>query len=421
MSDNVKTYLRIRPHSLSTQFTLDKNSININGSTYSFDKIFKNATQQEVFEELYEDLLVSSLQGYNCTIFAYGQTGSGKTYTIQGNEQNVGLVQRSLGFLHKNSDLNISLSFIEVYNEVMMDLFEPKNALNIREDPFVGITVDNLSILESDSYEKSIDFYNRGIKTRRTSSTAMNKESSRSHSIFTIHISSNKNLIIKSSKLCFVDLAGSERLKDLEAEEVKVKETANINTSLLHLGKTIQKLSSEEAGHIGYRDSKLTFLLKNSLSGNCKLMIIGNVTLEYQSDSINTMQFLKRAKLVKNLAVANSDVSGNIEELKNQVRLLDMENQALKAKLSLINGGNLNGEFIPLSYQYDLQEMKRYAENLKIYHEELETLFGQLVEERFKNRKDIILELHSYYSDISQKRKENIENEILKKRKHREP
>jgi kinesin family member 15 len=414
MLSNVKTYLRIKPQSSLGDFATESNTVRCGSSSFVFDGIFKNSSQQEVFEALSGDLLISCMQGYNCTLFAYGQTGSGKTYTIQGNEHNFGLVQRSLAFLHKSGGLQISLSFVEVYNESMLDLFEPSASLSIREDPLSGVVVDNLTVVGCGSYEESIELYQRGIKTRRTSCTAMNKESSRSHSIFTIHLRSEKSAVSKSSKLCFVDLAGSERLRDLEIEELKIKETANINRSLLYLGKIIQKLSSDDGGHVGYRESKLTFLLKDSLGGNCKLTIIGNVTLENMQDSVSTMGFLKRSKMIRNQAVVNSSVGGSIEELREELRALDMENQCLKARLALLSG---RGAELAAPQQYDFERLKGVVETIMEQLHDLEGRILRVAECNFDENRRLILDLNSYYLSLCQERKENIEMHVAKKRK----
>lgn len=146
----------------------------------------------------------------------------------------------------------------------MIDLFDPTKNLVLREDPIKSVVVENLTIIESKDLETSMAFYVKGIKTRKTKSTALNIESSRSHSIFTLYIKNSTNNVIKESKLSFVDLAGSERLKDLELKNIQIKETTGINKSLFCLGKIIHKLSEGENGHISYRDSKLTFLLTHS-------------------------------------------------------------------------------------------------------------------------------------------------------------
>lgn len=417
MSENVRTYLRIKPQTIPEDLTITGDTIRIDKAEFSFDKIFRNSTQQEVFQELSDKLLVECMQGYNCTLFAYGQTGSGKTYTIQGNSHSMGLVQRTLGFLHKNTELRISLSFVEIYNETMLDLFEPTAILSIREDPFAGVVVDNLNVLESGSYEESMELYSRGTRTRRTASTSMNKESSRSHSVFTIHLEDSGGAVSKSSRLCFVDLAGSERLREREIEEVKLKETGNINKSLLCLGKIINKLSSEDDCHISYRESKLTFLLKESLGGNCKLTVIGNVSLEYRNDSLNTINFLIRSKMVRNLAVANSSVSGELDDVKDKLKALDKENQRLRTRLALVNGDFQENSSVSPLYCHDVRQIMGLLSEVMDKFQDLEEIARKLMNSGFDRNRTLLLNIHDHFVSFCQERKENIETVIKRKRR----
>lgn len=416
MLDNVRTYLRIKPQAIPEDIVVSGDSMVVDGNKFSFDRIFRGSTQQEVFQEVSKSLLVECMQGYNCTLFAYGQTGSGKTYTIQGNAHNIGIVQRSLSLLHRNTDLKISLSFVEIYNEMMLDLFDPEASLSIREDPLCGVVVDNLSTVESDSYEKSMEMYSRGIRTRRTSSTCMNKESSRSHSIFVVYLKSNGGVMSKSSRLCFVDLAGSERLREREIEETKMKEAANINKSLLCLGKVISKLSNGEDGHIGYRESKLTFLLKDSLGGNCKLTVIGNVSLESRSDTVSTMNFLQRSKMIKNLAVANSDVNGELEEVKNKLKALDSENQSLKARIALMDTQMQEESKALPSYHYDIKRMKNVVDDAMNTLLELETVIKKIPNVEFDKSRRLLLSIHEHFMSMHGREEENGESSMKRKR-----
>ncbi|EQB62029.1 kinesin-like protein [Vairimorpha apis BRL 01] len=185
----------------------------------------------------------------------------------------------------------------------------------------------------------------------------MNLESSRSHSIFTVYIKNLSNNVVKESKLSFVDLAGSERLRNLELENVKIKETGNINKSLFCLGQIIYKLSEDSSKHIGYRDSKLTFLLKDSLGGNSKLRVIGNVCLDYKSDTINTLNFLCRLKMINNIAFTNSEFINDIPDLKNQLKILDQENQKLKTQVALYKSRS--------NFDKDVDDLTFYINKIK--------------------------------------------------------
>lgn len=413
MSENVRTYLRIKPQAIPGDLQIAGNTIRIDSCELGFDRIFRNSSQQEVFQELSASLLTECMQGFNCTLFAYGQTGSGKTYTIQGDSRNPGLVQQSLGFLHRNSDLRISLSFVEIYNETMLDLFDTSAELCIREDPFAGVVVDNLTVLASGSYEESLELYSRGARTRRTSATSMNRGSSRSHSIFTVHLEST-SVVSKSSRLCFVDLAGSERLRDLEAEDTKMKETANINRSLLCLGKVINKLSSEEGGHISYRDSKLTFLLKDSLGGNCKLTVVGNVSLESRGDSVNTINFLQRSKRIRNIAVANSAVDGELDEVREKVKMLDRENQALRMRLAL--AGSACEQTMPPSHSHSVRQAMEMLREAEAALRDVEETARKMCEGAFEGNRRLLLSLHEHFVSVCTERRESVGCAVKRKR-----
>jgi kinesin family protein 15 len=210
------------------------------------------------------------------------------------------------------------LRYITVY-----DLLNgSKSDVIIRDDPCKGIVLENVIKYEVSTYEDFERIFHIGVNHRKSASTIMNIESSRSHGILTVYLECCEGLIKRSAKLNIVDLAGSERIDkhfDRSGEnEARAKETGNINKSLLCLGKVIKSLSSGTNGHVCYRDSKLTFLLKDSLGGNSKLIVIGNVSQEkdHLNDSINTLKFLKRIKMIKNDPVINADVDGGLEDLK---------------------------------------------------------------------------------------------------------
>ncbi|KAF9764691.1 Kinesin-like protein KIF15 [Nosema granulosis] len=416
MGENIKTYLRVKPNTDNPEFTIEGSKIHVGEKGYVFDKIFKDCSQIELFEAVSEDILVCCMQGYNCSLFAYGQTGSGKTYTIQGKPSDYGLVQRCLCFLH-NLNLEIKLSFVEIYNENMIDLFDPSKVLNLREDPIKSVVIENLTINNSENFETSMEFYSRGIKTRRTKSTAMNMESSRSHSIFTVYIKNNANNVIKESKLSFVDLAGSERLKDLEVKNIQIKETTGINKSLFCLGKIIHKLSEGDNGHIGYRDSKLTFLLKDSLGGNSKLRVIGNVCLGNKTDTINTMNFLNRLKMINNLTFANTNIETNTVDLESRLKLLDQENQKLKTKLALYENGSKYRNILESNFdQEDIFDLRKLVDVACENLEQIENCYKELLEQDFNFKKTVILKYENLFKDLATIQNKEID---LKKRKKR--
>jgi kinesin family protein 15 len=287
----------------------------------------------------------------------------------------------------------------------MLDLLDPNATLSIREDPCAGVVVDNLTVVESSSYDESMELYMRGLKIRKISSTAMNKESSRSHCVLMVYLCNECDIVHRASRLCFVDLAGSERLREREIEELRMKEAMNINKSLLCLGKVINKLSGDADGHIGYRESKLTFLLKDSLGGNCKLTVIGNVSLENRSDSVGTMNFLRRSRMIKNPATVNSDVNGELEDVKSKLKELDVENQSLKAQIALMDIRPCSMPAGMLNLQYEVNEMSKVVDDAIRDLVCLEREVGKISQHDFDVNRKLLLDIHEYFVSMSDSRR----------------
>ena len=211
-----------------------------------------------------------------------------------------------------------------------------------------------------------------------------------------------------------MDLAGSEKIKENEAE--RVKETCNINTSLLCLGKIVHKLSTNDKWHVSYRDSKLTFLLKDSLGGNCRLAIIGNVNLEYPTETINTLQFLKRSKMIINNPSINYDISKiSIEDLTHSMQKLEEENNELKAEVLLLRAENKNN--MKNSLIFSIKQIKLETEQIKSKFAYFRDMFYQLVEDYFKDNRRMILAINENINAINDERKENIKNLNIKRKK----
>lgn len=411
MNENILTCLRIKECSKKPLFT--HNHITIQNKSFSLDNIFYGPNQNDVFQFVSRKILSKCIQGYNCSVFAYGQTGSGKTYTIQGTDENPGLVQRSLSFFHNNYE-EIKLSFIEIYNENMIDLSNPSNEIGLREDPIEGVTVDNLNVFVSKSLSESLRFYREGISNRKTATTCMNENSSRSHSIFTISLEMKNKNIVKRSKLCFVDLAGSEKIGNNEIE--RVKETCNINKSLLCLGKIVHKLGSNDKWHISYRDSKLTFLLKDSLGGNSKLAIVGTVNTEHTSDTMNTLNFLNRSKMITNTPLINYDTGmSTIEELTETMRHLDEENNMLKSEVEELR--LRNDDNIKTSVVYDVNRLRKMTDILKIQFSEISNNLKNMIDSYYSSNYNAMLEINENLKILNEKTKENIKNICVKKRR----
>ncbi len=257
------------------------------------------ASQKKVYDDLGQEMLAHAFEGYNVCIFAYGQTGSGKSYTMMGKQETsqegiIPLLCKELfEKISSSSDANmqysVEVSYMEIYCERVRDLLNPKNNKNlrVREHPLLGPYVEDLSKLAVMSFSDISDLMDEGNKARTVASTNMNETSSRSHAVFTIVFTQKRhdvetNLFTeKVSKISLVDLAGSERADSTGAKGVRLKEGANINKSLTTLGKVISALAEvasnkkkKKTDFIPYRDSVLTWLLRENLGGNSKTAMI---------------------------------------------------------------------------------------------------------------------------------------------------
>ncbi|KAM4611204.1 kinesin-like protein KIFC3, partial [Discoglossus pictus] len=318
---NIRVLCRVRPQTQSSEedevspVTTDINddttlSVTYKGKerTFQLDKVFlSQAPQEEVFQEI-EPVVMSCINGYNVCIFAYGQTGSGKTYTMEGSSENPGINQRALQALYKEMEARkglweytVSLSMVEIYNEVIRDLLakEPQEKLDIKLNPDGSgqLHVPGLTSTEVSSYRHIKKLLSRGKRNRATFCTNMNERSSRSHMLLTVTIT-GKDLTAgttTSVKLNLVDLAGSERVWKSGAEGERLKEAQNINKSLLALGEVIQALRAKQ-GHVPFRNSKLTYLLQDSLGkGNKTVMMVQVSPLEGNvGETVCSLKFAQR-------------------------------------------------------------------------------------------------------------------------------
>ncbi|KAK4401606.1 Kinesin-like protein KIN-12D [Sesamum angolense] len=322
---------------------------------FMFDHVACEAIDQEtLFRMVGLPMVENCLSGYNSCMFAYGQTGSGKTYTMLGEIEelevkpspNRGMTPRIFEFLFariraeeesrrdEHLKYNCKCSFLEIYNEQITDLLDPSSTnLMLREDMKKGVYVENLSEFEVHTVGDILQLLTQGSSNRKVAATNMNRESSRSHSVFTCVIESrwekDSATNFRFARLNLVDLAGSERQKSSGAEGERLKEAANINKSLSTLGHVIMVLVDVAHGkprHVPYRDSRLTFLLQDSLGGNSKTTIIANVSPSICSaaETLNTLKFAQRAKLIQNNAIINEDSSGDVTALKHQIQLLKL-------------------------------------------------------------------------------------------------
>eukprot|EP01083_Nonionella_stella_P023526 65115_1 len=364
-NESVRVFLRVRPPIEREQQRGYQQCVEVRGDNvmslkggpspheFTYDYVAGvDTTQEEVFRKVGKPITDSCLAGYNTTIFAYGQTGSGKTFTMVGGEsedperaENLrGLIPRVFEYLfrqmaHNERTMGDSIKYlckcscIEVYNEQLYDLLQPdKNQnLSIRDDLRRGIYIDGLSEFVIGNTEEALAKLDEGQRNRRIAETAMNRESSRSHCVFilTVQSTETKDGIRKTRTACFnlVDLAGSERQTKTLASGERLREAGTINNSLSCLGNVIMALvqiANGRSRYIPYRDSKLTFLLKDSLGGNSLTFIVANVSpaaCNY-GETYSTLKFAQRAKFIKNKAHVNEDESGSVTALKTEnVRL----------------------------------------------------------------------------------------------------
>eukprot|EP00741_Cyanophora_paradoxa_P008673 tig00001366_g8396.t1 len=377
--ENVRVIVRLRPLNAREAETGGRTCISADSANnrvvletkpepavFTYDCVAGPSVDQDEFFHLAGKPAVEAcMNGYNATIFAYGQTGSGKTYTMLGpvdEEVRVGerqdlrgIIPRTLEHLFETiaaapddgSEVSFRVSFLEIYNEALTDLLDPAGGagrLHLREDARLGVTCENLRVESVCTVREAMALLHKGAANRRVCATAMNHESSRSHTVFTVAIeqrAAERGVeVLRRVHLNLIDLAGSERHAATLGAAQQLRETSNINRSLSTLGHVIRALVTIAHGkrpvHVHYRDSKLTFLLKDSLGGNSKTSVVANVSpsLACFKETLLTLHFARRMKLVRNRAMVNEEVSGGaaaaalqaeVERLARHVKLLEHE------------------------------------------------------------------------------------------------
>ncbi|NXI80545.1 KIF14 protein, partial [Rhipidura dahli] len=321
-------------------------------SFWSFDKSHPNfASQAMIYKTLALPLLERAFEGYNACLFAYGQTGSGKSYTMMGFDEDRGIIPRlcedlfnQIAQMDKEQVLyHLEMSFYEVYNEKIHDLlvFKAENGqkkqLRVREHPVLGPYVEGLTVNVVRSYSDIQSWLELGNKQRATAATVMNDKSSRSHSVFTLVMTQTKVEFVNeeqcdrrlTSQINLIDLAGSECCTKAQTTGERLKEGVSINKSLLTLGRVISALSKQSQNgkkmFIPYRESVLTWLLKESLGGNSQTTMIATVSPAASSteETLSTLRYAKQACSIINIAKVNEDVNVKlIRELKAEIEKL---------------------------------------------------------------------------------------------------
>ncbi|XP_062524750.1 kinesin-like protein KIF13B isoform X2 [Bombyx mori] len=381
-SDKIKVAVRVRPFNrreleLGTQCVVEmENQQTVlqypvsshekerkQPKTFAFDHCFYSldpalphfASQKTVFECLGRDILDNAFDGYNACIFAYGQTGSGKSYTMMGSPgaDEGGIIPRLCDALFERIAVQqtpptltykVEVSYMEIYNERVHDLLDPettRRSLRVREHAVLGPYVDGLSLLAVSSFKDIDNLMTEGNKSRTVAATNMNSESSRSHAVFSVVLTQTLCDAAtgvtgeKVARLSLVDLAGSERAVKTGAVGDRLKEGSNINKSLTTLGLVISKLADQSSGKtnkdkfVPYRDSVLTWLLKDNLGGNSKTVMVATISpaADNYEETLSTLRYADRAKRIVNHAVVNEDPNARI------IRELRQEVEALKEML----------------------------------------------------------------------------------------
>jgi len=382
-------------------------SVYVAGSdlTFVFDRVFRwDANQKEVYDYAAKPIINAVLRGFNGTVFAYGQTASGKTFTMEGpdieDKTHQGVIPRMVwsifdGIYHADEHIEflVKVSIVEIYNERIRDLLDPKrDNLKVHEDKARGVFIGEVTESYVGCEQEIFDAMRAGHYNRSMAVTNMNEHSSRSHLVFMLTVE-QKNLhdrSVKVGKLHLVDLAGSEKVAKTGASGERLDEAKNINRSLSALGNVINALTDKKYTHVPYRDSKLTRVLQESLGGNAKtsLIITCSPSNFNEQETISTLRFGQRAKMIKNVVKVNHERSA--EELKLLLEKKDFVLNELSAKcVYLENVLRQNGIPVPentsnilagVITEQSREDMAELMDELKDCREQLELKEEQMIE-----------------------------------------
>nr|XP_014340895.1 PREDICTED: kinesin-like protein KIF9 [Latimeria chalumnae] len=366
-SNKIRVYVRTRPtpnfsHDV-LKFLPDVKTINVDikkdirkgvvnnqPSNWSFkaDGILHNATQEAVHDTISRKIISRAMEGYNGTIMCYGQTGAGKTFTMTGATESYkhrGIIPRALQQVFReiqervNQAITVQISYLEIYNENLYDLLSTmpdcltsESQMTIVDDP-PGVNIKGLSVHLIHNEEEAFNLLFEGETNRIIAAHALNKNSSRSHCIFTIYLESHSrilsNAMYVTSKVNLVDLAGSERLGKTWSEGKILNEATYINKSLSFLEQTILALADRNRQHVPFRQSKLTYALKDSLGGNCTTILVANIFGEvaHIEETLSTLRFASRMRAVATKPVINEhcDPVRMVQKLELEIHLLKQE------------------------------------------------------------------------------------------------
>eukprot|EP00727_Mastigamoeba_balamuthi_P002201 m51a1_g11979 putative kinesin-like protein kif15 (512) ;mRNA; f:853332-855434 len=336
-----------------------------NTRPFTFDAVAGEYTVQEsVFEMVGRPVAEACFAGFHSTCFAYGQTGSGKTHTMMGlldpkgclrRHEHRGIAPRALevifGLVEASGasgpaapEFTVECTMVELYGTHIFDLLNPTDKnLSLRETKDRGVIVEGVEAVPATTAQEAIELLQKGNRNRTVGSTRMNSQSSRSHCVFTLELSStwkqsSGSSVVQYSRMNMVDLAGSERQSATSAVGVTLKEAGQINMSLTILAKVIRALVAVSQGResfVPYRESKLTSLLKDSLGGNSKTAIVATIspTADSKAETLSTLEFAQSAKKIKNRAVINTKQAVDVDKLQSELEKFKSENMALKNEL----------------------------------------------------------------------------------------
>ncbi|KAI9718043.1 MAG: hypothetical protein M1812_004301 [Candelaria pacifica] len=371
---------------------IEEKKFTFDNSFWSHNKADEHyAHQEDVYNCLGEEFLDHNFEGYHTCIFAYGQTGSGKSYTMMGTPEQQGLIPRTCEDLFQrienstspNVTHNVRVSYFEVYNEHVRDLLVPRQDppyyLKIRESPTEGPYIKDLTDLPVRNLGEIMRLMRTGDTNRTIASTKMNDTSSRSHAVFTImlkqihHDMDTDETTERLARIRLVDLAGSERAKATEATGARLREGSNINKSLTTLGRVIAALADPRHGRsssrkhkdvVPYRDSILTWLLKDSLGGNSKTAMIACIAPSDYDETLSTLRYADQAKHIRTRAVVNQDSMSAAERdaemavLQEEIRMLQVRvgQQAVTKRENDLQSQQLE------EYQKQVERLQRMME-----------------------------------------------------------
>ena len=394
----VKVAVRVRPlletpneTNTETVLSVDQNnsSLSIENKKdsklfFTFDNVFPpECTQQEVYESAACEIVKSVLEGYNGTIFAYGQTGSGKTYTMYGKGDGAtrGIIPRAVAqifeYVEKNGDklkFDIRASYVQLYNDSLLDLLNSQKdapKIILREDSNKSFQMENNTIMQINSIEDLRHVLATGKRNRKVRRTQMNDESTRAHTILSIWITTVGSTT-KMGRLNLVDLAGSEKSSKAGTQGEALKEGSSINYALLVLGNCISALTSKKAMTvIPYRESPLTKLLKDSLGGNAKTLMIATLSpSSYNAyESLNTLRYAQKAKMIRNNAVVNMDPKDALLQ-KYQKELAELQTRLAQQSVFLENYSSMSSsddalEIVQMNSKNDIEIIQCETERIK--------------------------------------------------------